>query len=80
MKKYLLVMEYADSGTLKNYLREHFDSLNWNDKLDLALQLANVISCLHDKGIVHNNLVINIIYNEYYIMHIINLIILCIHM
>ncbi|UZO03577.1 uncharacterized protein OCT59_023981 [Rhizophagus irregularis] len=55
-KKYLLVMEYADSGTLRNYLSEHFDSLTWKNKLDLAFQLANAISCLHDEGIVHRDL------------------------
>ncbi|CAB4438267.1 unnamed protein product [Rhizophagus irregularis] len=55
-KKYLLVMEYANSGTLRNYLSEHFDNLTWNNKLDLAFQLANAISCLHDEDIVHHDL------------------------
>ncbi|EXX54579.1 uncharacterized protein OCT59_024301 [Rhizophagus irregularis] len=55
-KKYLLVMEYADSGTLRNYLKEHFDSLDWSNKLNIALQLASAVSYLHDKGIVHHNL------------------------
>uniref|UniRef100_U9U9R8 Protein kinase domain-containing protein n=2 Tax=Rhizophagus irregularis TaxID=588596 RepID=U9U9R8_RHIID len=55
-KKYLMVMEYADSGTLRNYLSERFDNLTWNNKLELAFQLANAISCLHDKDIVHCDL------------------------
>ncbi|GBC22007.2 kinase-like domain-containing protein [Rhizophagus irregularis DAOM 181602=DAOM 197198] len=55
-KKYLLVMEYADSGTLRNYLSEHLEYLTWNNKLNLALQLANAISYLHDKEIVHHDL------------------------
>ncbi|CAB4441026.1 unnamed protein product [Rhizophagus irregularis] len=55
-KKYLLVMEYADSGTLRNYLSEHFENLTWNNKLNLALQLANAISYLHDKEIIHHDL------------------------
>jgi hypothetical protein len=50
-------MEYANSGTLRNYLSEHFENLTWNDKLNLAFQLANAISYLHDKGIVHCDLV-----------------------
>jgi serine/threonine protein kinase len=50
-------MEYADSGTLRNYLRDYFDNLTWNDKLNLAFQLANAISCLHDEEIVHRDLV-----------------------
>ncbi|GBC05769.1 hypothetical protein RclHR1_06410006 [Rhizophagus clarus] len=55
-KKYLLVMEYADSGTLRNYLSERFVNLTWNDKLNLALQLTNAISYLHDNRITHYNL------------------------
>src|SRR5687768_3936097 len=59
-KKYLLVMEYADNGTLRKYLEGHFDNLTWNDKFNLALQLAYAVSCLHDEGIVQRDLVINI--------------------
>ncbi|GES90923.1 kinase-like domain-containing protein [Rhizophagus clarus] len=55
-KKYMLVMEYADSGTLKEYLKEHFHKLTWYNKFDLALQLAHAVSCLHDEGIVHRDL------------------------
>uniref|UniRef100_U9TR35 Protein kinase domain-containing protein n=1 Tax=Rhizophagus irregularis (strain DAOM 181602 / DAOM 197198 / MUCL 43194) TaxID=747089 RepID=U9TR35_RHIID len=49
-------MEYADSGTLRDYLSEHFDNLTWNNKLELAFQLANAILCLHDEDIVHRDL------------------------
>ncbi|RIA87250.1 kinase-like domain-containing protein [Glomus cerebriforme] len=38
--KYSLVLEYADSGTLKTYLNRHFNELDWNDKYQLAFQLA----------------------------------------
>ncbi|CAB5198269.1 unnamed protein product [Rhizophagus irregularis] len=55
-KKYLLVMEYADSGTLRNYLSQHFENLSWNEKFTLAFQLANAILCLHDEDIVHRDL------------------------
>ena len=51
-------MEYADGGTLRDYLKEHFNSLTWNDKFNLALQLAYAVSCLHGEGIVHRDLVI----------------------
>ncbi|GBC02723.1 hypothetical protein RclHR1_04780010 [Rhizophagus clarus] len=55
-KNYLLVMEYADSGTLRDYLSERFENITWNDRLNLALQLANVISFLHNKEIIHREL------------------------
>ncbi|RGB31486.1 hypothetical protein C1646_817284 [Rhizophagus diaphanus] len=44
MNKYILVLEYADNGTLDTYLNEHFNELSWNDKLNLALQLASALS------------------------------------
>ena len=50
-------MEYADSGTLRNYLSERYENLTWNDKLNLAFQLTNAVSFLHDKEIVHRDLV-----------------------
>ncbi|GBC04739.1 hypothetical protein RclHR1_05830017 [Rhizophagus clarus] len=53
-KNYLLVMEYADSGTLKNYLKENFNILTWNDKYNLACQLA----CAHSGNVlVHQNII-----------------------
>jgi serine/threonine protein kinase len=53
-------MEYADSGTLRYYLKEHFNSLIWGDKFNLALQLVNAVSCLHDERIMHHDLVIHL--------------------
>ena len=68
MNKYLLVMEYADGGSLHTYLRENFNRLDWNDKYRLALQLANAISCIHNEDIVHGDLVIyNSISDSYFI-------------
>ncbi len=58
LKKYWLVMEYADSGTLHNYLKENFDGLTWKEKYNMAHQLACAVLCLHDEGIVHRDLVI----------------------
>ncbi|EXX69760.1 kinase-like domain-containing protein [Rhizophagus irregularis DAOM 181602=DAOM 197198] len=56
MNKYILVLEYADNGTLDTYLNEHFNELSWNDKLSLALQLASAVSCFHNNNIIHQNL------------------------
>jgi serine/threonine protein kinase len=55
-KKYFLVLEYADGGTLSSYLRKKFFSLNWQDKYRLAFQLSSAIECLHEVGIIHRDL------------------------
>ncbi|EXX63784.1 uncharacterized protein OCT59_024453 [Rhizophagus irregularis] len=55
-KKYLLVMEYADGGSLSNYLKKNFEKLTWENILKLAYQLASAVSCLHDQGIIHRDL------------------------
>ncbi|CAB4395977.1 unnamed protein product [Rhizophagus irregularis] len=53
---YMLVMEYADSGSLRSYLKKNFSKLTWDDKYLMAYQLASAVSCLHNEGIVHRDL------------------------
>jgi serine/threonine protein kinase len=55
----MLVMEYANSGTLREYLNNNFDILTWNNKFKMAYQLAYAVSYLHDKNVIHRTLVIH---------------------
>ncbi|CAB4387562.1 unnamed protein product [Rhizophagus irregularis] len=55
-KKYSLVLEYADSGTLNIYLKLHFNKLGWNEKYQLSFQLASAVSFLHEHDIIHRDL------------------------
>uniref|UniRef100_U9UDE1 Protein kinase domain-containing protein n=1 Tax=Rhizophagus irregularis (strain DAOM 181602 / DAOM 197198 / MUCL 43194) TaxID=747089 RepID=U9UDE1_RHIID len=52
----MLVMEYADGGSLRNYLKNNFSKLTWNNKYLMAYQLASAVSCLHVEGVVHRDL------------------------
>ncbi len=61
---YLLVMEYADGGTLQSYLKKNFNNLTWNDKYNLACQLTGAVLCLHDEGIAHRDLVIYLFWHN----------------
>jgi serine/threonine protein kinase len=51
-------MEYADGGSLQNYLKRNFSKLTWNDKYNLAYQLTCAVLCLHNEEIMHCDLVI----------------------
>ncbi|GBB96583.1 hypothetical protein RclHR1_02790006 [Rhizophagus clarus] len=55
-KRYMLVMEYANGGTLHNYLVKNSYNLSWKDKYNLAFQLASAVLCLHDENIIHCDL------------------------
>ncbi|CAI2171774.1 3715_t:CDS:2 [Funneliformis geosporum] len=54
--QYSLVFGHADGGTLRELLKDKFQSLKWVDKISLGSQLASSITCLHDEGIVHGDL------------------------
>jgi serine/threonine protein kinase len=54
-------MEYIDGNSLQNYLKKNFKNLTWTDKYKLAYQLVCAVSCLHDEGIIHRDLVILLI-------------------
>ena len=56
-KNYSLVLEYADGGTLENYLRKNATTFKWEGQLKFAREIASAILCLHDRNIIHRDLV-----------------------
>ncbi|MEM9598326.1 MAG: serine/threonine-protein kinase [Acidobacteriota bacterium] len=48
-----LVLELIDGKTLKDLPRDHFDH---DGRLDIAIQLANVLGAAHAEGVVHRDL------------------------
>ncbi|PKC03078.1 kinase-like protein [Rhizophagus irregularis] len=56
-EKYSLVLEYAEGGTLRNYLRNNTVPFNWENQLRFAKEIASAILWLHDvKEIIHGDL------------------------
>uniref|UniRef100_U9UDK4 Protein kinase domain-containing protein n=1 Tax=Rhizophagus irregularis (strain DAOM 181602 / DAOM 197198 / MUCL 43194) TaxID=747089 RepID=U9UDK4_RHIID len=55
-ENYVLVLEYANEGNLRDYLKKRFDSLEWNDKIRMALDITNGLRFLHSKEIIHRDL------------------------
>ncbi|PKK78964.1 kinase-like protein, partial [Rhizophagus irregularis] len=54
----MMVLQYANEGTLRDYLgnKERFDSLSWERKIQMALDITKGLQCLHDKQIIHRDL------------------------
>ncbi|CAG8502653.1 17013_t:CDS:2 [Cetraspora pellucida] len=49
-------MEFANNGDLYTYIQQKHHLLNWNKRLNLALQIANGLSVLHSEEIIHRDL------------------------
>ncbi|KAG9285395.1 hypothetical protein G9A89_010870 [Geosiphon pyriformis] len=65
---YLLVLEYADGGSLRNYLKNHFKKMDGIHKLLIAQEIASGVMCLHDEGIIHRDLnSANILIHEHHV-------------
>ncbi|GES97465.1 kinase-like domain-containing protein [Rhizophagus clarus] len=52
---YIMVLEYANEGNLRDYLRKKC-SLDWKDKIQMALDITCGLKCLHFKEIIHRDL------------------------
>ncbi|RHZ79856.1 hypothetical protein Glove_140g79 [Diversispora epigaea] len=48
---YMIILEYANEGSLRQYLKANFQKLDWNAKLNLAQQIATILMFLHSNDI-----------------------------
>ncbi|RHZ88304.1 hypothetical protein Glove_23g165 [Diversispora epigaea] len=53
---YMLILEYANDGSLRQYLKTNFQRLDWNAKLDIAKKIADILMLLHSNDIIHGKL------------------------
>ncbi|CAB5388446.1 unnamed protein product [Rhizophagus irregularis] len=53
---YFSVLQYANEGNLRDYLKIKFSTLRWNDKLQIALDITRGLMYLHSEKLVHGNL------------------------
>ncbi|KAF0552132.1 calmodulin-dependent protein kinase [Gigaspora margarita] len=54
--KNVLVLEYADSGTLRDYLNNNATKIRWKLKILFANQLVDAVKWLHACNIIHGDL------------------------
>ncbi|RIA83180.1 kinase-like domain-containing protein [Glomus cerebriforme] len=55
--KYMVMIEYGDGGSLREYLQNNSENLHWSVSLKFARQLSKAIAFLHENNLIHKNLV-----------------------
>ncbi|POG60496.1 kinase-like domain-containing protein [Rhizophagus irregularis DAOM 181602=DAOM 197198] len=53
---YIMVLEFANEGNLRDYLMRKKNSLEWKDKVHMALDITCGLKCLHAQDIIHRDL------------------------
>ncbi|KAF0458585.1 kinase-like protein [Gigaspora margarita] len=55
-EEYKIILQFAEDGNLRDYLKKQFSSLKWADKLRIATEIASGLNFLHDNNIAHRDL------------------------
>ncbi|RIA94786.1 kinase-like domain-containing protein, partial [Glomus cerebriforme] len=55
-KNYMLVLDYAKHGSLRNYLNTNYDKLSWRNKIYNLWSIASGLDEIHAKDFVHRDL------------------------
>ncbi|GBC39297.2 kinase-like domain-containing protein [Rhizophagus irregularis DAOM 181602=DAOM 197198] len=52
---FIMVMEYAEHGSLRQYLNDTFNSIKWVDKLQTLKHIVQGLDSIHEKGLIHRD-------------------------
>ncbi|GES85867.1 kinase-like domain-containing protein [Rhizophagus clarus] len=52
----MMVLDYAEDGSLKNYLNKNHHNLKWETKIDYLHNIAFGLELIHEKGLIHRDL------------------------
>ncbi|GBC40280.2 kinase-like domain-containing protein [Rhizophagus irregularis DAOM 181602=DAOM 197198] len=64
-KNYMMVLEYAENGSLRNYLNKNYSELDWENKLKNLLNIASGLEKIHENELTHRDLHIgNVLMNH----------------
>jgi serine/threonine protein kinase len=55
-QEFMLIMEFANNGNLRNVLLNNFNNIFWKDKIKVLYDLAIGLKNLHELGYFHKNL------------------------
>ena len=52
---FIMVMQYANRGSLRNHLDNKFNSFNWEEKLYNLRIITYGLQHIHSKGLIHHD-------------------------
>ena len=52
-KNYVMVMNYMEGGNLRQYLKNNSNELYLENKFNHLMGIANQLTSIHEKGLVH---------------------------
>src|SRR3954464_15766298 len=55
-KDYVMVLEYAENGSLRNYLDTSYNKLNWSDKINYLHSMVCGLGYIHENKLIHRDL------------------------
>ena len=50
---FMMIMKYAENGSLRQYLNNNFNSLNWREKLVSLVRIARGLKDIHKNKLIH---------------------------
>ena len=62
---FMIVMKYAENGSLRNYLDKNFNSMDWKTKLGILNEIAYGLNEIHCNGLIHHDFHCGNILNDY---------------
>jgi len=51
-----MVLDYAEEGSLRNYLDKEYDKLDWKTKMQNLWRIAFGLHEIHEKELIHRDL------------------------
>src|SRR4051812_39968497 len=52
---FMMVMQYAKYGSLRQYLNKNFNSMDWWDKFNALYNIALGLKNIHEKRLIHQD-------------------------
>src|SRR5438045_957580 len=54
-ENFMMIVEYAYNGSLRHYLNNNFNSMKWDDNLNILQKIACGLNHIHNNGLIHHD-------------------------